>query len=114
MMRQELAKEIIRLRTEGQTIAYIAATLNLPPGTVKSHIRRSKGICPVCYKPLTGRKKYCSDKCRMAYWKTHKINRKAFYHFKCAYCGKEFEAYGNNNRKYCSRACYEAARNNSL
>ena len=31
MMRQELAKEIIRLRTEGQTIAYIAATLNLAP-----------------------------------------------------------------------------------
>ena len=31
MMRQELAKEIIRLRTEGQTITYIAATLNLVP-----------------------------------------------------------------------------------
>jgi hypothetical protein len=33
MMRQELAKEIIRLRAEGQTIAYIAATLNLVPCT---------------------------------------------------------------------------------
>ena len=37
MMRQKLAKEIIRPRTEGQTIAYIAATLNMAPGTVKSH-----------------------------------------------------------------------------
>ena len=28
----------------------------------------------------------------------------------CQHCGKEFESYGNKNRKYCCRTCYIASR----
>ena len=53
-------------------------------------------------------RRFCYDACRMAWWKNHpeKLNRKAEYHFTCAHCRKKFTAYGNKNRKYCSRACY--------
>lgn len=30
----------------------------------------------------------------------------AIYTYVCAVCGKQFEAYGNNHRKYCSHKCY--------
>lgn len=30
----------------------------------------------------------------------------AIYTYICAACGKQFEAYGNNHRKYCSNKCY--------
>ena len=30
----------------------------------------------------------------------------AIYTYVCAACGKQFEAYGNNHRKYCSHKCY--------
>ena len=32
------------------------------------------------------------------------------YTFICPECGKEFTAYGNAKRKYCSHVCYIAAR----
>ena len=38
------------------------------------------------------------------------IESYAHYNLTCEYCGKEFESYGNKNRKYCSRACYVASR----
>lgn len=57
-----------------------------------------------------GRKsKFCSNKCRRTWWSNHPENKdkreKAWYSFICLYCGKEFKAYGNKNRKYCSRRC---------
>lgn len=55
-------------------------------------------------------KKFCSDACRRQWWKNHQdeIDKKdtAIYKCTCARCGKEFESYGNKNRKYCSHRCY--------
>ena len=34
------------------------------------------------------------------------LKKRAVYDFKCQNCGKPFQAYGNNHRKYCSRKCY--------
>lgn len=34
------------------------------------------------------------------------LNKKAVYTHTCAGCGREFTAYGNARRKYCSHACY--------
>ena len=53
-------------------------------------------------------RRFCCDACRMAWWKAHsaKLNRKAIYCFTCPICTKPFTAYGNANRKYCSRKCY--------
>lgn len=87
-----------------------------------SHIRRHPDIpgtrrcmtCGVFVAQPTGRreKKFCSDKCRMAWWNSHPeaINKKAYYILVCEECGKEFESYGNNRRKYCCRNCYLNAR----
>ncbi len=73
--------------------------------------------CLCCGKPVIqypGRKekKFCSDACRKRWWNTHldQVERRAFYSFTCADCGKPFESYGNSHRKYCSRACAENAR----
>jgi hypothetical protein len=38
------------------------------------------------------------------------MRRKAVYHFVCPVCDAAFDSYGNQHRKYCSRACFGAAR----
>ncbi len=70
-------------------------------------------ICRCCGKPVAqnpGRKekKFCSDACRTRWWNSHLdlVKRKAIYHFACPTCGREFTAYGNAHRKYCSHSCY--------
>ncbi len=118
-----LNKEKIReLQRQGYGYKKIASLLCLPVNTVKSHIRRhpidlSKKTCLYCDKVITNtphkrEKKYCSDKCRLAWWREHQdlVNRKAIYHLTCKNCGKSFESYGNARRIYCSRACYANAR----
>lgn len=127
-----LQKErIAQMRGGGKSYAAIAAALGVSENTVKSYCRRnglgadyiadqtpSEGnACANCGKPVeqrlgTKRKRFCSDKCRLAWWSAHPeaMNRKAVYSFICPTCGVVFEAYGNARRKYCSRACYGAAR----
>ena len=61
--------------------------------------------------PSTGRKrKFCSDKCRYAWWVSHKDEKKhketAIYKATCKHCGAVFTAYGNHHRKYCCHECY--------
>ena len=111
---------INNMRLEGHSPSVIAAKLGLSAGTVRSHIHRHPNIpgakaCKNCGRPLMqpkGRreKKFCSDSCRMAWWNSHQdqVERKAYYRLECQFCGKEFESYGNKNRKYCCRACYVA------
>ena len=113
---------INNMRLEGHSPSVIAAKLGLSASTVRSHIHRHPNIpgakaCKNCGRPLMqpkGRreKKFCSDICRMAWWNNHQqeVNRKAFYTLECQCCGKEFESYGNKNRKYCCRACYVTSR----
>lgn len=113
---------VTMMRSQGDSYAKIAVVLGIPENTIKSYCRRknkltNSGSCPECGKPLTvvegkKQKKYCSDKCRMAWWKAHPdaINRKAVYTFHCAVCGVAFESYGNAGRKYCSRDCFGISR----
>ena len=113
---------INNMRLEGHSPSVIAATLGLSAGTVRAHIHRypeipNTKLCKSCGKPVLQsekrrEKKFCSDVCRMLWWNSHRdlVNRKAYYNLTCEYCGKEFESYGNKNRKYCSRACYVASR----
>ena len=110
------------LRLKGYQPSAIAVVLGIPPGTVRSHIHRhpdmpNTKLCKHCGKSVPQNighkeKKFCSDKCRMAWWNSHQdsVNRKAYYTLTCKNCGKEFESYGNKKRKYCSRGCYLAAR----
>lgn len=125
-MTNEEALKIEELQREGQGYKKIALLLNLPVNTVKSYIRRhpveqtttapTQGCLncgtPLLQKPGKKEKKFCSDRCRMAWWNAHpeRVNRKAFYAATCAHCGREFQAYGNRGRKYCSRSCFDQAR----
>lgn len=86
-----------------------AAKLNLQENIKQGNACMLCGI--VIKQPIRGRhKKFCSDACRRQWWKNHqdKIDRKdtAIYKCTCTKCGREFESYGNKNRKYCSHDCY--------
>lgn len=117
-MKNKDAEKITSMRLEGRGAAEIADALHLPVNTVKSYLRRhpeadTTHACPQCGKPVAqkeGRKekKFCSDKCRTSWWNSHQseINKKAYYTLVCQFCGKEFESYGNQRRKFCGRECY--------
>jgi len=120
------------LRTQGESYAFIAKELGISVNTIKSYCRRNNlgaaikkeqllsnqnNACDNCGKPLVHtsgakKKRFCSDKCRMAWWANHPeaVNRKAIYHFICPTCKLEFQSYGNAHRKYCSRGCFGLAR----
>ena len=121
----DMQKEKIRyLRCEGLGYKAIASRLDVSENTVKGFCRREGlngdishliSVCRHCggaLKQSTKPKKFCSDKCRRAWWKEHPFlsERRAYYSLTCAHCGKAFESYGNKNRKYCDHACYIAAR----
>ena len=115
-MRLQMQNQIRNLALQGFGYKRIADIVGISPDTVKSHLRRhpakpESSVCMQCGKPLEqtkGRKekKFCSDKCRMAFWNSHQdeVNKQAYYTLTCVHCGKEFESYGNKNRKYCCRA----------
>ena len=117
-------QQIAALKTKGLGYMRIAKELGLNVNTVKSFCRRNISqpeqeghICLCCGKPVEQNphrkeKKFCSDKCRMAWWKENeaKLNKKAFYRIVCQHCGTVFESYGKAGRKYCSRSCYALAR----
>lgn len=121
-------KENIRfLRSEGFAYRAIASRLGISLNTVKSFCRRNglggiaekqdRQICRQCGQPLVKEpkrpaRKFCSEACRRIWWKEHPdlIYRQSFYTLTCAHCGKEFQSYGNQKRKYCSHPCYIAAR----
>jgi len=120
------AQTILELRRRGQTYADIAEHIGGSANTVKSYCLRNdrtmqaltaKAICRYCgtaiaQRPKVKRRSFCSDRCRNAWWGAHRdlIHKKAVYSFTCPHCGCGFVAYGNNHRKYCSRACACAAR----
>ena len=124
-MTEEQKQQIISLREQGLGYMKVAQQTGISLNTVKSFCRRNivvlskpkafatKGICEQCGKPVTqieGRKlkRFCSDKCRNKWWRSNpdKVNRIAMYKYQCPNCGKEFEVYGNKNRKYCCHECY--------
>lgn len=124
-MTNDEKQSIYNMRRNGASYAVIAATLNLSKSTVASFCQKeglrtgsSKALttlryCKYCGKPLPVKEKgkeqkFCSEHCRMSWWKEHpeELNKKAIYIFTCPCCGKTFTSYGNAHRKYCSHACY--------
>ena len=127
-MTPQQRERITQLRGYGKSYAMIAAVLGISENTVKTFCRRNNlgarsvleqtndacGNCgaPLMHTPGAKKRRFCSDRCRMAWWQTHPeaVNRKAVYQFRCEYCNAVFQSYGNANRKYCSPACAGAAR----
>ena len=109
---------INELMEDGKGYRTIAAELGLPVDTVKSWCRRhplgefSGGLCMQCGRPITSKphhkkKKFCSEKCRILWWKAHPENREKSYILTCINCGITFKA-THKSRKFCSRKCYGA------
>ena len=138
-MTEKQKSEIIRMREDGVSFSKISEITGISRNTIKSFCRRADATqytestegteaekivktedglnCKQCGKPLQlvpGRKipKFCCKDCRTKWWNSHpeEVNKKAIYNFTCAGCGKNFTAYGNNGRKYCSHSCYIDAR----
>ena len=124
-------QKIKHLRSAGKSYKDIAVAMNLNESTVKTYCNRNgltdkdisfmrsnqKNKCLYCSReihqiPKQKPKKFCSDKCRFAWWTKNRDlkNKKAVYTIKCRGCGKEFASYGNKKRKYCSHSCYVSAR----
>ena len=132
-MNAEMARQITELRHKGLGYKSIAIVV----GTSRENVRyfcKTHGLagdvekikatfkdenvpsrCKFCGKriernPKSGKKLFCSDECRRAWWKQHPEksvhSQEATYTFECAYCKRYFSAYGNKFRKYCSHDCY--------
>ena len=115
------------MRLEGNSHSQIASSLGISVNTIKSYCRRNTlpvgGIdftpaettprCKQCGKrlvqdPKRKTKRFCSDVCRYSWWDTHRntMAKKTAIKQTCAHCGRPFESYDNEHRKYCSHACY--------
>lgn len=113
------------LQKKGYGYKRIALEVGLPVNSVKTYCRRhpveisidpATSGCEHCGKeinqpPHRKTKRFCSDTCRMAWWKAHpdQISRVPRYHYVCPECGIRFTS-RNRGRIYCSRACYAHAR----
>ncbi len=120
-MTDQQKKTIIDMRQRGAKYPDIAKTTGLKVGTIRSFVSRlglpheETLFCRQCCAPLVpGRVKrnrvFCSTVCRMAWWNAHRTmngNRK-IHLLECGYCHAQFRSY--EDAKFCSRACYFAAR----
>lgn len=127
-MTNEQKAKITEMRHNGVSYASIASALGISKETIKSFCRRnsltienpiteSADYCrncgvPIVQNPKTRKKVFCSAKCRCDWWKAHPqpIMNNSEYRHACANCGKSFAVYGRTTKKYCSHACYIAAR----
>ncbi len=132
-MTDEQRSQITHLRQLGMGYTAIATRIGLTKQNVKQYCRyhglagiRCKTGTPVATIPDTclncgselkqtpgvKKRKFCCARCRQIWWNANqdKVVRKTFYSYACPACGKNFTAYGNDHRKYCSYNCYIAAR----
>lgn len=125
-MTQKERDNILLLRIKGESYTQISDSLRISRNTVKSICLRmgiqpaetagenhDAGHCKQCGAVLAQnangkRKQFCSDLCRRTWWKQHrdKLRLKSAAQAKCAFCGRVFEDYEKNHRKYCCHGCY--------
>lgn len=117
--------QIEELRRQGLGYRQIAERLNLSVSKMRYYCRSRPaptpmdmvfGLCLYCGKPLEHtprhkKKKFCTEKCRRAWWKEHpkEINRKKELVCTCEFCGKEFPT-ARDDAHFCSRYCYALSR----
>ena len=116
---------VAQQRRQGLGYTEIARKLGISVNTVKSYCQRNsikpigktampgKDACKQCggmlqHTPGRKKKQFCSDACRMRWWHEHRDMSKTAKGVKCAACGREFIT--DRVQKYCSHACYIAAR----
>ena len=121
-MTEREKQKIEYMRGKGYRNADIAEELDLSVNTVKSYCRRNQrkragDQCRNCGRPLwqnprAREKSFCSNNCRQMWWNSNRdqINHRDRRTVECSYCGREFQAHGKRQRKYCSSACCAADR----
>lgn len=122
-MTQNQIDLIVQMKRVGAGARKIAKSTGFPYETVKSYFRRHRdwdtdqNCCRYCGKPIESKpkckpRKFCSDRCRLSWWKDHpeQLNRKAFYPKTCPCCGQSYLAYGRPNQKYCSKKCSDESK----
>ncbi len=125
-MTEQNKTDVNRLRFAGHSYTQIAEILHLSRNTVKSvcprggiqpgaalEVENEAGLCQNCGIKIVQTEKrkhrnFCSDSCRRAWWKAHRDSgkKKTAVQVRCASCGRIFEDYTRNHRKYCCHACY--------
>lgn len=127
-MTDQEKQQIAIYRNQGLSYTAISNTMAISVNSIKTYCKRnglggvrafekinSINVCacencgiPVKQNPGRKKKRFCSDKCRNAWWNSHQeqVNKKANYECVCSYCNKLFISYGNKQRKYCSHECY--------
>ncbi len=123
MSQQAKKEQVIELREAGLSFGEIAKQLGISRSSVSSICQRAKEKqqhscknCGVLLKQTSGHRQriFCSDRCRIKWWRsneaTHKINNKAV----CLTCGKEFIYHESRVRKYCSLSCAYKGKNKEV
>lgn len=106
-MNQIQKEKITELRNSGLTYKNISRAVGLSESAVKSFFsRKNKSVCAMCKVEITGKKRFCSDKCRMLWWRKHPHITAKMTETVCIVCGKKFYSYPSKHRKYCSKKCY--------
>lgn len=118
MNNDDLNNQILKLRNKGYGYKRIAKELSISVSAARyvclKNDEKSKTThcknCSLSIISIEGKRKkvFCSDKCRYNWWNKNqnKVNKKAYYTHQCKNCNKEFVAYGNKMRIYCSQECY--------
>jgi len=127
-MTDQEKQQIAIYRNQGLSYTVISNKMAISVNSIKTYCKRNGlggvrafektngvDVCacencgvPVRQNPGRKKKRFCSDKCRNAWWNAHQdeVNKKANYECVCTYCNKPFISYGNKHRKYCSHQCY--------
>ena len=127
-MTQLEKQEIIKLKNEGRSYKQISDLTGICVSTIKSLCTRYQTkqnelvyYCKCCGKKLVftngkKQKQYCSDTCRMRYWRNNKdkMNIAHTIQVECPVCHRVFTDYETKKRKYCCWSCYMEAKQRTV
>ena len=99
----------------GLTRKEISKLLDTPEATIRTWFFRfpdNETTCLLCGAKIAltpGKKKriFCSDKCRIIWWRKHpELMQLKMVEKECAHCQETFLSYASSKRRFCSRNCY--------
>ncbi len=99
----------------GLTRKEISKLLDTPEATIRTWFFRfpdNETTCLLCGAEIAltpGKKKriFCSDKCRIIWWRKHpELMQLKMVEKECAHCQETFLSYASSKRRFCSRNCY--------
>ena len=107
--------EIEKMRADGFSPKEISLKTGISVGAIKSYFHRknSKHYCEQCGKIIeikNKKKRFCSDICRMNWWRSHREESEKASSQVCPICRQEFITYPSKRQIYCSKQCAGKAR----